>query len=49
MTTQHSDQDTLREQVRARYAAAATKVTSDPGGCGFPDDAAAGSVRRRRR
>jgi arsenite methyltransferase len=34
MTTQHTDQDTLREQVRARYAAAATKVTSGQGGCG---------------
>ena len=32
--TQHTDQDTLREQVRARYAAAATKVTSSQGGCG---------------
>jgi arsenite methyltransferase len=34
MTTQHTDQDALREQVRARYAAAATKVTSGHGGCG---------------
>jgi SAM-dependent methyltransferase len=34
MTTQHTDQDALREQVRARYAAAATKVTSGQGGCG---------------
>jgi arsenite methyltransferase len=34
MTTQHTDQDTLREQVRARYAAAATKVTRGQGGCG---------------
>jgi arsenite methyltransferase len=34
MTTQHTNQDTLREQVRARYAAAATKVTSGQGGCG---------------
>ena len=34
MTTQHTDQDTLREQVRARYAAAATRVTGVPGGCG---------------
>jgi arsenite methyltransferase len=40
MTTQHTDQNTLREQVRARYAAAATKVTSDQGdcGCGQPAD-----------
>jgi arsenite methyltransferase len=40
MTTQHTDQDTLREQVRARYAAAATKVTSGQGdcGCGQPAD-----------
>ena len=28
MTTRHTDQDALREQVRARYAAAATKVAS---------------------
>ena len=34
MTTQHSDTDALREQVRARYAAAATKITSGQGGCG---------------
>jgi SAM-dependent methyltransferase len=34
MTTPPTDQDTLREQVRARYAAAATKVTSGQGGCG---------------
>jgi arsenite methyltransferase len=34
MTHQHTDQDALREQVRARYAAAATKVTSGHGGCG---------------
>jgi SAM-dependent methyltransferase len=40
MTTQHTDQDTIREQVQARYAAAATKVTSGPGdcGCGQPAD-----------
>ena len=29
-----ADQDAVREQVRARYAAAATKVTSGQGGCG---------------
>ena len=34
MTTQQTDQDALREQVRARYAAAATKVSSGQGGCG---------------
>ena len=34
MTTQHTDQDTVREQVQARYAAAAIKVTSGPGDCG---------------
>ena len=34
MTTSQTDQDTLREQVRARYAAAATKVSSGQGGCG---------------
>src|SRR5215216_6172321 len=34
MTTQQTDQDTLREQVRARYVAAATKLTSGQGGCG---------------
>jgi SAM-dependent methyltransferase len=40
MTTSQTDQDTLREQVRARYAAAATKVTSGQGdcGCGQPAD-----------
>jgi SAM-dependent methyltransferase len=31
---QHTDPDALREQVRARYAAAATKLTSGQGGCG---------------
>jgi arsenite methyltransferase len=40
MTTQHTDQDALREQVRTRYAAAATKVTAGAGdcGCGQPAD-----------
>jgi SAM-dependent methyltransferase len=44
MTTQPTDQDTLREQVRARYAAAATKVTSGQGdcGCGQPADCGCG-------
>jgi arsenite methyltransferase len=40
MTTSHTDHDTVREQVRARYAAAATKVTAGAGdcGCGRPAD-----------
>ena len=40
MTTQPADPDTLREQVRARYAAAATKLTVGAGdcGCGQPAD-----------
>ena len=40
MTTSQTDQDTVREQVRARYAAAATKVTSGQSdcGCGQPAD-----------
>jgi SAM-dependent methyltransferase len=40
MTTTQTDQDTLREQVRTRYAAAATKVSSGQGdcGCGQPAD-----------
>ena len=38
MTTRHTDQDALREQVRARYAAAATKVTIGDCGCGQPAD-----------
>jgi arsenite methyltransferase len=33
-TIDQADQDAVREQVRARYAAAATKVTSGEGGCG---------------
>ena len=33
-----ADQDAVREQVRARYAAAATKVTSGDCGCGQPAD-----------
>jgi arsenite methyltransferase len=42
--TQHTDQDALREQVRARYAAAATKVTKGQGncGCGQPADCGCG-------
>jgi arsenite methyltransferase len=36
MTTSQTDQDALREQVRARYAAAATKLTSGDCGCGQP-------------
>ena len=40
MTTQQTDPDALREQVRARYAAAAAKVTAGGGdcGCGQPAD-----------
>jgi arsenite methyltransferase len=40
MTTQQTDPEALREQVRARYAAAATKVTVGQGdcGCGQPAD-----------
>jgi arsenite methyltransferase len=38
MTTQHTDPDALREQVRTRYAAAATKVTTGDCGCGKPAD-----------
>jgi arsenite methyltransferase len=34
MTTPQTDTDALREQVRSRYAAAATRVTSGQGGCG---------------
>jgi arsenite methyltransferase len=40
MTTEQTDPDAVREQVRARYAAAATQVTSGQGncGCGQPAD-----------
>jgi arsenite methyltransferase len=38
MSTQHPDPDVLREHVRARYAAAATKVTSGDCGCGRSAD-----------
>ena len=34
MTTQQTDPDALREQVRSRYATAALKVSSGQGGCG---------------
>jgi arsenite methyltransferase len=34
MTTRQTDKDALRDQVRARYAAAATKVSGGQGGCG---------------
>jgi len=34
VTQQHTNQDALRERVRARYAAAATKVTAGTGDCG---------------
>ena len=42
MTTQHTDQDALREQVRARYAAAATKLTGGDCGCGQRADCGCG-------
>jgi arsenite methyltransferase len=40
MTTQQTNPDALREQVRARYAAAATKASTGQGdcGCGQPAD-----------
>jgi arsenite methyltransferase len=38
MSSQHTDPDALREQVRARYAAAATTATSGDCGCGQPAD-----------
>jgi arsenite methyltransferase len=38
MSTQHTDPGAVREQVRARYAAAATRVTSGGCGCGQPAD-----------
>ena len=45
MTTQQTDPDTVREQVRARYAAAATEVAGgqDGCGCGQPADCGCGS------
>ena len=42
MTTSQTDQDALREQVRARYAAAATKITSGQGDCGCGQPAGCG-------
>src|SRR5215216_6390430 len=42
MTTQQTDTDALREQVRARYAAAATQVTTGKGGCGCGEPADCG-------
>jgi arsenite methyltransferase len=42
MTTQRTDNDALREQVRARHAAAATKVSSGGCGCGQPADCGCG-------
>jgi hypothetical protein len=39
MTTRQTDRDTLREQVRARYAAAARVAGGQDGcGCGQPAD-----------
>jgi SAM-dependent methyltransferase len=44
MSTQQRDQDALREQVRARYAAAADTITAGAGdcGCGQPADCGCG-------
>jgi arsenite methyltransferase len=42
MTTSETGKDALREQVRARYAAAATKVTAGQGGCGCGQPASCG-------
>jgi len=44
MSQHQTGQDALREQVRARYAAAATKVTTGSGdcGCGQPADCGCG-------
>jgi arsenite methyltransferase len=50
MTTQPTDKDALREQVRARYAAAATKVTGgdygrgQPSGCGCDSGCCGGAA-----
>jgi arsenite methyltransferase len=44
MTTQHTDPEALREQVRARYAAAARQAAGGQGdcGCGQPADCGCG-------
>jgi arsenite methyltransferase len=42
MTKQRTDAAALREQIRARYAAAATKVTAGDCGCGQPADCGCG-------
>jgi arsenite methyltransferase len=42
MTAQQTDKDALRSRVRARYAAAATTVTSGDCGCGQPADCGCG-------
>jgi arsenite methyltransferase len=42
MTARQTDKDALREHVRARYAAAATKITSGDCGCGQPADCGCG-------
>jgi arsenite methyltransferase len=42
MTQQQTGSDALREQVRARYAAAATKVNNGDCGCGQPADCGCG-------
>jgi arsenite methyltransferase len=41
-TQQQTDSDALREQVRARYAAAAAKITAGGCGCGQPADCGCG-------
>jgi arsenite methyltransferase len=42
MTTSETDSEALREQVRARYAAATTKVAGGQGGCGCGQPAGCG-------
>ena len=42
MSTPQSDQDALRDQVRARYATAATRASSGDCGCGQPADCGCG-------
>jgi arsenite methyltransferase len=42
MSAQQTDKEALREQVRARYAAAATQVASIQGGCGCGQPAGCG-------
>jgi arsenite methyltransferase len=42
MTRQHTESDALREQVRARYAAAATRISTGQDGCGCGQPAGCG-------